>query len=75
LKDGRYYIGSTGDIERRLKEHNSGKTKSLLHRRPLELVHIEAFDSMDEAKAREKQIKSYQGGAAFKSLMTGSSSR
>ncbi|MCF7822872.1 MAG: GIY-YIG nuclease family protein [Candidatus Marinimicrobia bacterium] len=74
-KDNRYYIGSTSDMERRLKEHNSGKTKSLRFRRPLVLIHKEEFDSRESAETREKQIKSYKGGIAFKKLISGSSSR
>ncbi len=74
-KDNRYYIGSTSDIDRRLKEHNSGKTKSLCYRRPLELNYFEEFESRELAEAREKQIKAYKGGQAFKKLLMGSSSR
>jgi len=32
--DGRIYIGFSSDIEKRLKEHNSGKTKSTKGFRP-----------------------------------------
>jgi putative endonuclease len=74
-KDNRYYIGSTSDIDRRLKEHNSGKTKSLRYRRPLILVYFEEYESRGLAENREKQIKSYKGGRAFKHLILGSSSR
>ena len=74
-KDHRYYIGSTADLDRRLMEHNSGKTQSLRYRRPLFVIYFETFNTRAEAEGREKQIKSYKGGRAFKSLIDGSSSR
>ena len=38
LKDGHFYIGITHDIEKRLKEHNSGKTRSTRNRLPFRLI-------------------------------------
>jgi putative endonuclease len=68
LKDGRYYIGSTSDLGRRLDDHSLGKTTSLRNRRPLRLVYKEEFPDRLSARRREKQIKSYKGGEAFKKL-------
>jgi putative endonuclease len=42
-KDGRYYIGYTTNIERRLQEHNRGKNKSVRRRGPFEVVGLEAY--------------------------------
>ncbi len=61
LKDGRRYIGSTGNLERRLSEHDRGLVKSTRHRRPLELVYHEVFDSKEEAQERERFFKSGKG--------------
>lgn len=69
LKDKRYYIGSTSDLEKRILKHNSGGNTSTKNRRPLELVYFESFTTKIEAQAREKQIKSYKGGLAFKKLL------
>ncbi|MBT3227512.1 MAG: GIY-YIG nuclease family protein [Candidatus Marinimicrobia bacterium] len=74
-KDGRYYIGSTSDLDRRLQEHNSGKTMSLKYRRPLVLIYFEEYETRELAKNREKLIKAYKGGNSFKELLDGSSSR
>jgi len=27
-KDGRFYVGMTGNVEKRVKEHNKGRTKA-----------------------------------------------
>ena len=74
MKDHRYYIGSTRDLERRIKEHNSGKTISLKHRLPLKLVYSESFKTRKEASVRERKIKSYKGGNSFKKLTWADSS-
>ena len=69
LKDGGFYIGCTANLEQRLKSHNSGKTLSLKKRRPLEIIHVEACANSKLAYNREKQVKSYRGGEAFKALI------
>ena len=70
--DDGYYIGYTSDLNERIREHNSGKTKSLKHRLPLELLYSEEYESKRDAKAREAQIKSWKGGDAFKNLLISS---
>lgn len=57
IKNGKYYIGSTNDVERRLLEHNSGKTKSLRYLRPLEIVFKKEFTSLGEARKIEARLK------------------
>ncbi len=57
LKDGTTYIGSTGDIVQRLKEHNQGKTKSIKHKLPMELVYYEAYSTKTLARKREIELK------------------
>ncbi len=69
LKDGRYYIGSTSDVNARLNFHNAGKQRSTKHRIPFELVYQEELIDKTTALKREKQIKNYKGGEAFKHLL------
>ncbi|HEY9178678.1 MAG TPA: GIY-YIG nuclease family protein [Flavipsychrobacter sp.] len=71
LKDGKYYIGSSGDAQARLRFHNAGLQRSTKNRVPFVLVHVEEYATKAEALAREKQIKSYKGGEAFKKLVDG----
>lgn len=71
LKDNGFYVGCTSNLEKRLHYHNAGKTRSLINRRPLKVVHIENYHSSAEAYSREKQIKSFKGGEAFKKLLHG----
>ena len=69
LKDARYYIGYTDNLKRRLQDHNRGKSKSIKHRIPFELVYCEKVATKQEVIFRERQIKSYKGGEAFKKLL------
>lgn len=56
--DGSYYTGYTTDVERRVAEHNAGEgAKYTRGRRPVTLVHVEAFDSQSRAMQREYAIK------------------
>ena len=68
-KTGKHYIGSTNDIERRISEHNRGQTRSTRQEGHWIVIYTEIFGSSIKAKEREKQIKSYKGGNAFKKLM------
>lgn len=56
-KDGKLYIGSSGDIKTRLKAHNAGQVESTKLRRPLELIYFEACTSEQKAEKRELYFK------------------
>lgn len=56
--DGTFYTGWTTNIERRLREHNSGKgAKYTKSRLPVELVYYEEFETRVDAMKREYAIK------------------
>jgi putative endonuclease len=56
--DNRLYIGFTKDLERRIMEHNQGKTKSTKGFRPWDLIYNESAQTRLEARKREKYLKS-----------------
>ena len=56
-KRDRFYIGSTDDVQRRLKDHNQGKSKSTRAGRPWTLVYSETFQSRPLAVRREMEVK------------------
>ncbi len=68
-KVNRFYIGHTGNLKRRLEEHNFGKTRSTKAFVPWEIVYIEKFLTKTEAYNRETEIKSYKSGLKFKELL------
>ena len=59
--DGRLYKGQTTDLEKRVKEHNSGKTKSTKGYVPWKLVYFEKFNLIEKALIREKYFKTGSG--------------
>jgi len=54
--DGSFYIGSTEDVEARVREHNEGVLGAAytLFRRPVTLVHSECYGTQVEAMRRER---------------------
>ena len=56
--DGSYYCGWTNDVAKRLAAHNAGRgSRYTRNRRPVRLVHLEAFDTCEEAMSREWHLK------------------
>ena len=54
-KTGNSYVGHTSDLDKRLLEHNNGKSISTRSRRPWVLVYKEEYETRVEA-IREKAI-------------------
>ena len=71
LRDGKQYTGYSSDVNRRILEHNSGKTESTRRRRPFELIYTEEYQSEEEAKERERFLKSGKGREELKKLLVG----
>jgi putative endonuclease len=59
-KNKRYYIGSTENVSKRLKRHNSGLIKPTKPYVPWELIYKEEYKMRKESFLREKQIKSWK---------------
>jgi putative endonuclease len=59
--DGRFYIGYTADLEKRLTSHNSGEVCSTKNRVPLVPVYYEASYCRKDAIHREKYLKTTYG--------------
>ncbi|WP_396610968.1 GIY-YIG nuclease family protein [Haloferax sp. S1W] len=56
--DDSLYTGYTTDVERRVAEHDAGEgAKYTRGRTPVELVHVESYDSKSAAMSREYEIK------------------
>ena len=67
--EGKHYTGIASDIETRLKKHNSKSSEWTKSRGPWKLLHEEEFETKNEALYRERVIKSYKGGRAFRKLL------
>ncbi len=68
-KNNRLYTGYTEDLEKRIKEHNSGKTRSTKANTPYSLVYKEEYCSKTEARKREIFLKTGQGRKFIKSTI------
>ena len=69
LKNGRIYIGYTGNLEERLVEHNRGKVRSTKAHKPFEIAYKEEFTDKTEARKREIFLKSGKGREFLKSTI------
>ena len=63
------YKGHCKDLEKRIREHNNGMTKSLRPFIPVELVYHERFDSLKDAINREKYFKTAAGRRFLKKIL------
>jgi putative endonuclease len=66
---GIYYVGSTDDIDRRIKEHNNGLSKYTKNKGPWVLLYSERYNTLKEARQREKLIKSWKKRTAIEKLI------
>ncbi len=57
LKNDTFYVGSTNDFPRRLRQHIDGKAKYTVHILPVEVVFTQEFDTLSKARAVEKWVK------------------
>ncbi|HRY62194.1 MAG TPA: GIY-YIG nuclease family protein [Candidatus Paceibacterota bacterium] len=65
-----HYVGITeSEPEKRLIRHNKGDVFSTKYKRPWKLIYVEEFENMKEARLRERQIKSWHGGNAFRKFL------
>ncbi|TSC52162.1 MAG: putative endonuclease [Parcubacteria group bacterium LiPW_41] len=59
VRTNELYIGYTTNVVRRLKEHNEGLNKSTKSMRPLQLVYLEGYADVRDARDRERKIKQF----------------
>ena len=60
-RTGSIYVGVTNDLARRLWEHRSGLVPGFTQRYNMDrLIYYEAFDRVEHAIDREKQIKRWR---------------
>ena len=65
-KNDRFYTGYTNDLRKRFNEHNEKKSKYTKYRGPYELIYYEACLNQDDAKRREKYLKTSTGRRMFR---------
>jgi putative endonuclease len=69
LKDQKFYVGQTNNLEERIRRHNEGRVPSTKGRRPFVLVWFESFESRSQAVVREQELKSLKANKRFKEII------
>ena len=69
LKDKEFYTGFTNDLRKRFKKHQNGEVFSTKHRRPFKLIYYEACLDEEDAKNREKYLKTAWGKRYIKNRL------
>ena len=69
--DWRYYIGSTNNIERRIKEHKLSKVDATRVFQPLELLFSREYDNLPMARKIEKLLKKQKSKGIIEAFMSG----
>ncbi|KKU11399.1 MAG: Excinuclease ABC C subunit domain protein [Parcubacteria group bacterium GW2011_GWB1_45_7] len=70
----KHYIGQTDNLQRRLKEHNSGKSRSSKPGIPWELIATKICASRSEAVRLERRLKNLKSNGRLLDVIAGWSS-
>ena len=68
-QDDVIYVGIANDCQKRLKEHNSGKSKYTSGHRPWRLFYTEYAGDAIAARDREKYFKTAAGKRRLKAIL------
>ena len=69
MNTGHLYTGSTNDLRKRLKQHNEGKSTWTKNKTPWNLIYYEACLNEQDARSREKYLKSGMGKRYLKNRL------
>ena len=68
-RSGKLYVGYTENLKRRIRDHVSGQTHSTYRMGQLELIYYEAFKNEQDARERERYLKTTQGKRTLKLML------
>ncbi|MEK7512741.1 MAG: GIY-YIG nuclease family protein [Patescibacteria group bacterium] len=68
-RDKRWYTGYTNDLRKRFNQHNTRKSKYTSYRGPYKLIYYEACVNKDDARSRERYLKSGMGKRYLKNRL------
>jgi putative endonuclease len=69
LSSGIYYIGSTKNLEDRLRRHNQGGSTFTKPHKPFEIVYSRGFATKSEAVKYEMKLKSFKSRIQLEQLI------
>jgi putative endonuclease len=65
----RWYTGSTNNLRKRFNQHNAGKSTWTKRNIPWDLIYYEACLNEEDARSREKYLKSGMGKRYLKNRL------
>jgi len=68
-KSGLWYTGCTNDLRKRFNQHNKGESTWTKNRVPWDLIYYEACLNEEDARSREKYLKSGMGKRYLKNRL------
>ncbi len=68
-KDRKWYTGYTEDLRKRFNQHNSNEVYSTKNRGPFELIYYEVCLNSQDARSREKYLKTGMGKRYLKNRL------
>ncbi len=68
-KDNKYYTGISNNLRKRLWQHNNGLSTYTKGRGPFILIYYEACLNEDDARSREKYLKTGMGKRFIKNRL------
>ena len=63
------YTGCTKDLDQRIRDHNAGKVESSKPYLPYEMLHVEEYGTLVEARSQERFYKSTSGRRKIKNMI------
>ena len=69
-KDDKWYTGSTNDLRKRLKQHNNNESTYTKNKGPWKLIYYEACINEQDARSREKYLKTGMGKRYLKNRLS-----
>ncbi len=69
LKDKNFYLGYTKNLNKRIREHKNGESRSTKHRRPFKLIYFEGHTNKFDALRRERYFKNSKGKSMLKTIL------
>lgn len=70
LNNKQIYTGFTANLKQRISDHKRGKVKSTINRRPVKLIHYEVYLLEEDARRREKFLKTSDGKRFLKQQLS-----
>ncbi len=68
-KNNKWYTGFTNDLRKRFTAHNSNEVPSTKNKGPFELIYYEMCGNEQDARAREKYLKTGMGKRYLKNRL------